>query len=63
MEKLCNEIKTLDPKECAHASPYMVDNGILDLYHCERFSVNCYHEPNGGKQFKKVCERKPDVTE
>ena len=48
--------KTLNPKECEHAAPYMVDNGVLDIYVCQRFNGNCYFEPNGGKQFMKMCE-------
>jgi hypothetical protein len=42
--------KKLNPKKCDNARPYMVDNGILDMYIC--------FEPNGGKQFKKRCEEK-----
>jgi hypothetical protein len=50
--------KKLNPKKCDNARPYMVDNGILDMYICQKFGVNCYFEPNGGKQFKKRCEEK-----
>jgi hypothetical protein len=46
-----------DPRKCEHATPYMVDNGVLDVYQCKRFRGTCYFEPNGGKQFKKICER------
>jgi hypothetical protein len=45
-----------NPKECEHALPYMVDNGVLDVYRCKRFRANCYFEPNGGKPFKKICD-------
>jgi hypothetical protein len=45
-----------NPKECENAKPYMVDNGVLDIYHCKRYRGTCYFEPNGGKQFKKICE-------
>jgi hypothetical protein len=49
-------LSKVNPKECEHAKPYMVDNGVLDIYSCKRFSGNCYFEPNGGKPFKKMCE-------
>jgi hypothetical protein len=48
--------KRRNPRECEHATPYMVDNGVLDIYICQKFGANCYFEPNGGKQFKKICE-------
>jgi hypothetical protein len=51
-----NKIKRQNPRECEHAKPYMVDNGVLDVYLCKRFRGNCYFEPNGGRQFKKICE-------
>jgi len=50
------ENKPLNPRECTHAKPYMVNNGILDIYFCDQFRGSCYFEPNGGKQFKKICE-------
>jgi hypothetical protein len=50
------EVKGPNPKECDHAIPYMVNNGVLDIYVCEKFHGNCYFVPNGGKQFKKICE-------
>ena len=50
------EKKTLNPRDCNHATPYMVDNGILDIYLCDRFRGSCYFEPNGGIPFKKICE-------
>ncbi len=49
--------KTLNPRDCSHATPYMVDNGILDIYLCDQFRGSCYFEPNGGKQFNKICEK------
>jgi hypothetical protein len=52
------KIRRFDPKKCEHARPYMTDNGVLDIYLCKRFHGNCYFEPNGGKQFKKMCEAK-----
>jgi hypothetical protein len=48
--------RLFNPKECEHALPYMVDNGVLDIYRCKRFRGNCYFEPKGGKPFKKICD-------
>ena len=44
------------PSNCGHSEPYMIDNGILDVYTCTRFKGNCYVLPNGGRQFIKMCE-------
>lgn len=55
-----NELITKNPKECEHATPYMVDNGVLDVYLCKQFPGTCYFEPNGGKQFKKICKQVVD---
>jgi hypothetical protein len=49
-------LKKRNPSECKNAAPYMVDNGVLDMYICKKFNGNCYFEPNGGKQFVKMCE-------
>ncbi len=46
----------LNPKGCEYAKPYMVDNGVLDIYACTKYGGNCYYEPNGGTPFKKICE-------
>ncbi len=50
------DLKGFNPRKCEHARPYMVDNGVLDIYLCKKFRGNCYFEPNGGPQFKKICE-------
>lgn len=52
-----DELRTLNPKECKHAEPYMTDNGILDIFDCKKHGCNCYFEPNGGVAFEKICEK------
>ena len=49
------DISRLNPRYCKFAKPYMVDNGVLDVYSCQRFSGTCYFEPNGGRPIKKMC--------
>jgi hypothetical protein len=57
MLKAKREPTNPNPKECENASPYMVDNGVLDIYRCKKLGGNCYFEPNGGKPFKKKCDK------
>jgi hypothetical protein len=56
MDKKLEELRYLNPIKCQHATPYMTENGVLDIYVCGKFQGNCYFEPNGGRQFKKMCE-------
>jgi hypothetical protein len=61
MENPTEQPRPFDPRECDYATPYMVNNGVLDMYICQRFGGNCYFEPNGGPQFKKICEPKGEL--
>lgn len=50
------ELRRRDPKECVYATPYLVNNGVVDCYYCEKFAVKCYFNPKERKSFIKVCE-------
>jgi hypothetical protein len=56
MEKTIEKLKHFDPCGCENASPYMINNGVLDIYTCKKYRGNCYFEPNGGPHFKKICD-------
>lgn len=56
MDNKIEKQKQVDPDACEHAIPYMTNNGVLDIYTCKKFHGTCYFEPNGGPQFKKICE-------
>jgi hypothetical protein len=56
MGKTIEEQKRFNPDACEPATPYMTNNGVLHIYTCKKFHGNCYFEPNGGPQFKKICE-------